>query len=297
MAVDRSFAGAPSHRSTRRVVRWWRLGLRDWLDVARAVIQEVRADHVPLVSAGVAFYAVLGLIPASIMAITLYGMVTSAGEAEAQIVGLLDVLPADTASVVAGQLRPLATSPEVALSLGFAISAVGLLWTTSNATRAVVRAVVIAYNAEAEQSPLERRIASLALTVAALVMGIALLALVALLPAWLLATGDASPAASLRWILVLVLGGTASLLLYRYAPPRAAPTWGSLVPAALFTAVAWVVISLGFSFYVAHFGSYNETYGALGAAVVLMLWFFLCGAALMVGGELAAELERSYAAR
>lgn len=290
-------SGSEADGSPARRVHWWRLDWRDWWSITKAVLGEVRADNVPLVSAGVGFYAVLGVIPASVMALTLYGMVTDAAEAEAQITALLDVLPADAANLVAGQLRPMATTPSVALSFGFALSALALLWSASNATRAVIRAVVIAYDAGEERSRLEGRIAAIGLTITALVLGVVVLAIVAFVPAWLLATDTTAPVASLRWVLLLVVGGVASLLLYRYAPPRPAPTWGSLLPAAGFTALGWLVISLGFSFYVSNFGSYNETYGVLGAAVILMLWFFLSSAALMVGGELAAELERHYASR
>ena len=65
---------------------------------------------------------------------------------------------------------------------------------------------------------------------------------------------------------------------------------GSLIGVAL-----WVVVSLGFRIYLRHFDSYSLTYGSLGAVIVLMLWFFLTGVAILVGGKINAEIENAAA--
>ena len=273
-------------------VRWWELDLRGWTAIARDTVRDSRVDHVTIVAAGVAFYAVLAIVPISVMAVTMYGLVTDPVEAERQIERLLEVLPADTASIVADQMRPIASSASGVLSIGFAVSAVGLLWTASNATKAIVRGVVIAYDAEESRSRFGGRVASLGLTLAMIAIFTVIVGFVAIIPAWLVATASPLQGRVLRWIVLFAILLAGTMLLYRYAPPRPPPTWVSLVPGAAFAATTWVVVSLGFTFYVENFGSYNETYGVLGGAVILMLWFYLAALSIIVGAEIDAELER-----
>ncbi len=83
--------------------------------------------------------------------------------------------------------------------------------------------------------------------------------------------------------------------LYRYSPDRDAPAWRWVTPGALVATVLWLVGSVAFSFYVNNFGTYNETYGTLGAVVVLLLWLFLTAYAIVLGAELDAEAERQTA--
>ena len=81
-------------------------------------------------------------------------------------------------------------------------------------------------------------------------------------------------------------------MLYRYAPDRDEPKWSWVSPGAIVATVLWLVGSIGFSIYTANFGKYNETYGSLGAVVVVMLWLFLTALAVILGAELNAESER-----
>ncbi|HSJ71538.1 MAG TPA: YihY/virulence factor BrkB family protein [Acidimicrobiia bacterium] len=274
-------------------IRWWKLRWADWRHVARTTAGQISGHNVPIVSAGVAFYSVLAVIPMAIMAVTIYGLVTEPGEAERQIQRLLEVVPGDTASLLADQMRPIASSPGNLLGIGFAASAVGLLWTASSATRSTVRAIAIAYDEDPRSSRFGTRLASLWLTLAVLVFFAAVLGLVAILPAWLASTGIPAAVSGSRWILLFLLVTSGALLLYRYAPPREAPPWGSLLPGAVLAGVMWVFTTVGFAFYVANFGSYNQTYGVLGGAVILMVWFLLSALSILVGAEFSAALERN----
>ena len=98
-----------------------------------------------------------------------------------------------------------------------------------------------------------------------------------------------------RWpvLALLVLGALA--VLYRYAPDRDNPRWSWASAGAIIATVVWVVASVGFSIYTANFGSYNETYGALGAVVVLMLWLLITAFVVIAGAAVNAELERQTA--
>lgn len=268
---------------------WWKLSMRDWVGVARDVRREVRHDSVAIIAAGVAFYGVLGLIPALVIAVSFYGLFTNPTEAERQVTALLDVLPESTARVVGGQIEPIAAFSSAGLSLGVIVSLGVLVWVTSNAVRALVRAVVIAYDQEGERSRLESRGVALALTLALVVASVATVFVVAVLPALLSRLDPTDSIVTLgnaRWIALAggMFGGTA--LLYRFAPPRRPRSWVEVVPGSVLATSLWLAGSIAFSIYVSSFASYNETYGLLGAAVVLLLWFFLTGFAVILGAEL-----------
>ncbi len=124
-------------------------------------------------------------------------------------------------------------------------------------------------------------------------------AIVALLPALLAKTGLGASSrivvGSLRW--VLLLGGmTLGLaVLYRYGPDRDDARWQWVSPGAIVAALMWVLGSMIFSVYTANFARYNETYGSLGAVVVLLLWLFLTALVVIIGAEINCELERQTA--
>lgn len=96
----------------------------------------------------------------------------------------------------------------------------------------------------------------------------------------------------LQWPLVFALVATAIALVYYFAPD-AEQEWVWITPGSVLATALWVIISLGFKLYLARFGTYNETYGAIGGVMVLLLWFYLSGIALLIGAELNAEIEHA----
>lgn len=264
------------------------------VSVLRDLRHEMQHDNIVIISAGVAFYAVLAILPALFISISLYGIFTTPLEAERQVASLLVVLPDSVEGTLDTQMRTIAATSHASLSLGFAASTVALLWTVSNATRAMVRAVKIAYDQETERSPLERRWVSLAISIAVIIGGIIALSLVAAVPVWLKRfdpTHAIVTFGNTRWL--FLIAGTSFVvgLLYRYAPPHKPDSWRDVVPGVITATVMWVATSLGFSVYVSSYGSYNATYGALGAAVVLLLWFWLTALSVIFGAELNEVLR------
>lgn len=264
------------------------------VSVVRDLRHEMQHDNVVIISAGVAFYAVLAILPALFISISLYGIFTTPLEAERQVASLLVVLPDSVEGTLDTQMRTIAATSHASLSLGFAASTVALLWTVSNATRAMVRAVKIAYDQETERSPLERRWVSLAISIAVIIGGIIALSLVAAVPVWLKRfdpTHAIVTFGNTRWL--FLIAGTSFVvgMLYRYAPPHKPDSWRDVVPGVITATVMWVATSLGFSVYVSSYGSYNATYGALGAAVVLLLWFWLTALSVIFGAELNEVLR------
>jgi len=268
--------------------------VKEWLSIANDVRIEADHDNVVIVAAGVAFYAVLALLPGLFISVSVYGLFTDLATAERQIEALLEVLPQATMVFVEQQMRAVADSSHAGLSIGFVASIAALAWTVSNLTRALVRSVKIAYDQEEERSILENRAVAIGLTFATLTILIISLAIIAAAPI-LLGRLDPTNAivtfGNLRWVLigVGVFGGIC--LLYRYAPPQR-PSWRSVIPGTVLATVMWVVTSLGFSIYVSSFGSYNETYGTLGAGVVLLLWFWFSALSIVIGAELNEALMK-----
>jgi len=264
-----------------------------WSTVS-AVASEAKRDNATLLAAGVAFYAVLAVLPGIVLVLSVYGLFTDIAEAERQIDVLLGALPGAAARFLDEQMRLLSDASHPHLTFGFLASTLALFWTVSNATRAIVRAVKIAYNQEHQRSPLESRPRVLALTVAAVIVGIMSIALIAAIPVWF-STLDTDHViislGNLRWL--LILGGFASMsvLLYRLVPPDRPQRMRSAFPGAIFATLVWTITSIGFSVYIASFGRYNETYAGLGAVIILMLWFWLAALTVIIGAEINAVLD------
>lgn len=262
--------------------------VRTWLTIANEVRLEMAKDHAVIVAAGVAFYSVLAILPGIVISLSVYGFFTAISEAERQIDSLLDVLPGSTARALDAQMRAVAETSDAHLSIGFIVSIAVLLWTVSNALRAIVRAVKIAYDQDEDRSILEGRAAAIALTIGVILAMVASLALIAAVPIWL---GGLDPTHSIvtfsnfRWLLIGIGFAGSVALLYRFAPPNRPPTWSRVLPGAALATGLWVLTSVGFSVYVSSFGRYNETYGTLGAAVVLLLWFWLTAIVVILGAE------------
>jgi membrane protein len=107
----------------------------------------------------------------------------------------------------------------------------------------------------------------------------------------------AGRACTLAWTILqwpLVFGLVAlGIALVCYCAPDAEQEWIWITPGSVFATVLWLFISLGFKFYVANFGSYTATYGAIGGVIVTMLWFYVSSLAVLVGAELNAEIEHA----
>jgi membrane protein len=159
--------------------------------------------------------------------------------------------------------------------------------------KALVTGVNLAYDETEGRKFLKLRGLALLLTLGAMVlMGVAL-GLIVAFPAL---TGDWPTllrwtASVLRWLLLAALLIVGLAVLYRYAPDRDEPRWSWVSWGSGIATLLWVAASFGFSFYVAFFGNYNKTYGALAGVVILMFWLFLSAFVVLVGAELNTEME------
>lgn len=269
---------------------------RGWADVLSRVKVSLKDDQVSLMAAGVAFFSLLALVPALAALVALYGLLRSPAEVQADIASLASVLPADAQGVLDDQLTSLTSSSSAGLGLGLVVSVLLSLWAASGGVSQLISAVNVAYDEEDSRGFVKRRGLALLLTLGAIVMVLVTFSLVAVLPAVLSVVGLDGVAGTvvglLRWPLLGLLMVVALAVLYRVAPDREDArwrwvSWGSVVAVGL-----WLLGSVLFSVYVSRFSSYNETYGSLGAVVVLLLWLYLSSFIVLLGAELNVELEK-----
>jgi membrane protein len=266
---------------------------KGWKDIAKRTAKEVKADQVPLLAAGVAFYVLLALFPAIIAGVSIYGLVADPQTVRDQINQLAETLSPETAKLIGQQVQQVTSSAGGALGLATVIGILTALWSASSGMKALITGVNLAYDEAEGRKFVKLRGLSILMTLAAMVLLGVALALIVGFPA----VPDSWPtvlqwtAAILRFVLLAVLLMAGLAALYRYAPDRDKPKWSWSSPGSVAATVLWVLASVGFSVYVNAFGDYNKTYGALAGIIILMFWLYLTAFVVLVGAELNAEME------
>jgi membrane protein len=266
---------------------------KGWKDIALRLKTEVKQDQVPLLAAGVAFYALLSLFPAIIAAVSIYGLAADPETVRGQLDRLTQLLSRDTASILSQQIRQVTAGAGGALGFATVLGILTALWSASSGMKALVTGVNLAYDETETRKFVKLRGLALLLTLGAMVlMGVALVLIVAF-PAltndW--PTALRWTASVLRWLLLAALLVAGLAVLYRYAPDRDEPRWTWVSWGSGIATLLWVLASLAFSFYVSQFGNYNKTYGALAGIIILLFWLYLTAFVVLVGAELNAEME------
>jgi membrane protein len=272
---------------------------RGWFAVLRRVKAEVKEDNVPLLAAGVAFYAMLAIFPAIIAMVTIYGLVANPAQVESQVGQIATSLPSGADQLLTAQLKSVAGAGRQSLSIGLALSLLGVLWSASGGVQGLVKGLNLVYDERETRGFLKLRGLSLLLTIGAIVVAVVALVLITVFPRVIdnLGLGQTAQLAAsiVRWVVLALLVLAALAVLYRFAPDRASPRWRWVSWGAVVALALWLLGSVGFSWYVDNFGKYNQTYGALAAVIILLLWLFLSAFAVLLGAELDAEAERQTA--
>lgn len=266
-----------------------------WKDILLRVKDEAKRDNVPLLGAGVAFYALLAIVPALVAVVSIYGLVASPADVQSQITNSLSAAPTEVRALLEEQLTSIVESSSSGLGIGAAVGIALALWSASGGMKHLMSAVNAAYDEEETRGFLKLRGTAIVLTLGAVVGLIVAIGVIAILPAVLRAGGMGSTGrlivSIVRWPLLggFMLGGLA--VLYRYAPDRDEPQWSWVGLGSLFAVVGFLIASLLFSFYTANFASLGETYGSLGSIIVVMLWLMISATVIIIGAEVNAEAE------
>ncbi len=266
-----------------------------WLDVLSRTAKEISNDNLTIVAAGVAFYAFVALVPAFAAMIGLYGLAFDPMQVSEQIKSFAQILPREVLPMLEEQLTRLTTNEEAAgfsAILGLALA----LWSSAGATKALIQGLNIAYGEKEKRGFIWLNVIALGLTLCIIAGSLVAIALVAVMPAVLQSMHLGNQLETIlsvaRWPILLCGFMIALAILYRYAPSRNEAKWRWVSPGAMVAAILWVSVSGLFSLYVSQFGSYDKTYGSLGAVVVFLMWLFLSAFSVLLGAEMNAEMER-----
>ncbi len=266
-----------------------------WRDILLRVYDNNLRDNLSVVAAGVAFFWFLAICPALAAAVSIYGIVADPAELSSHLDTLSRLAPRQAYGIISDQLRSIASDSEKALGFGFFLGLLVSIWSAAKGMKALIGAMNIVYNETEKRSFFKLTGLALLFTLGAIVFGLISLITIVALPAlfrFLAFPETLQTAFSIgRWPLLAILIMAAISVIYRYAPARTLAKWRWISWGAALATLLWIIGSLGFSFFVSNFGSYNETYGSIGAIMVLLLWFFLSAYAVLIGAEIDAELE------
>jgi membrane protein len=267
-----------------------------WRDILARVRTEIGSDHVSLVSAGLAMYALLAVFPALTAAIAIYGIFASPADVIEHMRRFSGILPPGTWELFSRQLQTLASQAQGSLSVTAGAGILVALWGARAGMSALMVATNIAYAEAEKRGFIKQTLLSLAFTLAAIVAFLLVLTIGVILPIVLEVLGTSEWAqwlvAALRWFGLWAAAALGLAVLYRYAPSRRPARWHWVLWGSAIAAALWIIVSVGFAVYVRTFATYGKTYGALGGVIVLLMWFYLSSFTIVVGAEINAEMER-----
>jgi membrane protein len=271
---------------------------RGWKDILLRIYEGISEDRVMANSAAVTFYALLALFPAMAALVSIYGLFADPGTIAKHLDDLSGVLPSGGMDVIRDQLTRLTSQPSSALGIGFVVGLVVSLWSANGALKALFDALNVVYRERERRSFIRLTAITLMFTVA--MIGFLILAITCLV-ALPVALGYLPPVVGIalevaRWPVLLVVVALALALIYRYGPSRNRPRWRWVSWGSAFAAIGWLAASALFSWYAASFGTFNKTYGSLGAVIGFMTWMWLSVIVILIGGKLNAETEHQTAA-
>jgi membrane protein len=284
--------------------RWakspWEMPWSAWKDIAIRTWKRTWQDNVGLVSAGVAYYGFLAIVPLLGLIVLAYGILADPRKVVDDFQMLAIVFPADVARLIAEQLLVAIKSSQETRGLGIALGLLVALYGATNGAGAVVTALNIAYSEKEKRSLLRYYLTTIVMTLIA--VALAIVGLVALTVITFLGRffPEASPlfVGLTRTAALVGLGLIAAAVaasLYRFAPSREEARWQWITPGSLFAGAAWILLTSLFGYYVARIANYSATYGSLGTVVVLLTWIYLSAYALVFGAELNSEIEHQTA--
>lgn len=268
---------------------------RGWKDILLRVWSNMGEDRVMLLAAGVTYYCLLAIFPAIAALVAIYGFFTNPSSISAQINNLSSVMPAGALDIIRQEMNQVASQGPTKLGIAFILGFVVSLWSANAGIKSIFDALNLVYDEPENRGFIRLNLVSLVFTMAAILFVLLTIGCIAALPAIFSSSQlhgvTALIAQIVRWPILFIIVALGLGVVYRYGPSRAEPQWRWVSWGSAFAAAAWIAISIGFSWYAANFGSYNKTYGSLGAVVVLMVWLWLSTSVILIGAELDAEME------
>jgi membrane protein len=268
-----------------------------WGELAKRTANETQADNGFGLAAQLAYYFFLALFPALLFVLALAGIFASQGLVT-QVVNMLSgTAPPEVITIVREQLTSLSQANKGGI---MTFGVLGALWSSSAAMVALIDCLNRAYDVEDARPWWKQRLTAILLTLGVAVFILLSFALVIFGPQIAQSLAGRMGLGTvfewtwkiLQWPIVFALVAIAFGLIYYFAPD-VDQDFVFLTPGSVLATALWMLSSLGFRFYVVNFGSYNDTYGAVGGVMVLLLWLYISGLCVIVGAEMNAEIEHA----
>jgi membrane protein len=292
-------AGSPQDHG-RTATAPWQMPPLAWKEVAVRTWNQSWLDNIGLVAAGVAFYGFLALVPLLGILVLGYGIFTQPATVVDHVLTMLKFLPPDVVELIGQLLLKAVQSSQETRGFGILAALAVALYAGSNGAGAVMTALNIAYEEQEKRSLIRFYMIAFAITLSAVLIALLALAAMAAVGELERILPKATSAAlifgkvGLYLAMALLAAGVAATL-YRFGPSREEARWQWLTPGSIFTAIVWLILAIGFSFYVTKLTDYDATYGSIAAIVMLLTWMYLSAYVFLFGAELNAELEHQTA--
>jgi membrane protein len=277
--------------------RWpWQIPLKDWWAILWRIGREMFRDHIFLVSSGVAFLAILALLPVIFAVISVYGLVTSTQALEQQMHSLGSIMPEQLVHLLGNNLKGLTQDSGLALGLGIFFSIASAIWVSVRGMLGLIGALNIVHEEHERRSVPALTMTATALAVGALIFWIFALFLVIGAPYLLQNLSPHTPvihvvAHVVRWLLIVLTVLISMAVLYRFGPSHKEPRWQWISVGTTLATLLWILGSLGLMFYLNHYGSLGNIYGSLGILLVVQIWFWLTAFVFLLGAEFNVEIQ------
>lgn len=245
-----------------------------------------------------AYYGLLAIFPTLAAIVAIYGLIADPQIIQQQMSALSGMIPGSASDVLSHQLQSLAAGSKSNLSLGLIIAIVVSIFSATKGVSALMAALNVAYRCRDSRGFVKRFLVMLALTAGAVLFVVVSLLLIIAIPPLLhfaqrIGIGHAASIAIdvLRWPVLAALMALGLSLLFRFAPDRHPRAWHPMGWGSIVGALLWIIASVLFSIYVSHFGSFNKTYGSIGAVVILLMWFYVTAYVIIFSATADAELR------
>jgi membrane protein len=268
---------------------------RGWKDILLRVYRGISENRILLVAAGVTFYTLLAIFPGIAALISIYGLFADPATVAGHLDTIASVAPGGAVDVLREQMTRLSSQGGTTLGISFVVSLGISLWTANSGVKAIFDALNIVYGEEEKRGFLKLNVVTLFVTLGIVAFILLTLAAIVAIPVALtyipLPEVTALVVKIGRWPILFALVTMALAVLYKYGPSRTEPRWRWITWGSVSAAIVWLAASALFSWYVASFGSYNKTYGSLGAVIGFMTWIWISIIVVLVGAKLNAEME------
>ncbi|MGJ5152621.1 MULTISPECIES: YihY/virulence factor BrkB family protein [unclassified Bradyrhizobium] len=268
---------------------------RGWKDVLFRVYENVTEHRIVALAAGMTFYTLLAIFPALAALVAIYGLFSDPAKITGHLEQLQGVMPGGAIDIARDQLTRVSANGRQALGITFLVSLAISLWSANAAMKSLFDTLNIVYREPERRGFIKLNAISLLFTGGAILFALLAIGAVVVLPVLLNYLGM-SGAGDLvlrigRWPAIFICVALGLALIYRYGPDREEPRWRWISWGSALAAALWLAGSALFSWYAANFGSFNATYGSLGAAIGFMTWIWISAIVILIGAELDAELE------